>query len=83
MIKAQVQLSDELYKEAKRIARERQMSLVEVIRRGIEYMSMVYPPLASTQAWSPPKPQHLGPFIADPDKWRELGNMPTPKTKER
>lgn len=83
MIKTQIQLPDELYKEAKRIARERQMSLAEVMRRGLEYMSQVYPPLRSTQVWSPPKPQHLGSFIADPDKWRELANMPTPKTKER
>lgn len=83
MIKTQVQLPDELYKEAKRIARERQMSLAEVMRRGLEYMSQVYPPLSSTQAWSPPKPQHLGSFIAGSDKWRELANMPTSKTKER
>jgi len=83
MIKTQVQLPDELYKEAKRIARERQMSLAEVMRRGLEYMSLVYPPLSSTQAWSPPKPQHLGSFIADQAKWRELANMPHSKAKER
>jgi len=83
MVKTQVQLPDDLYKEAKRIARERQMSLAEVMRRGIEYMSRVYPPLHSTHAWSPPKPQHLGPFIAAPDKWRELANMPTSNAKER
>ncbi len=44
MVKTQVQLPDELYKEAKRIAREREMSLAEVMRRGIEYMARVYPP---------------------------------------
>lgn len=74
MIKTQVQLPDELYKEAKRIAREREMSLAEVMRRGIEYMAHVYPPLQDSQTWSPPNPQHLGAFLAAKDEWRELAN---------
>lgn len=82
MIKTQVQLPDELYKEAKRVAREREMSLAEVMRRGIEYMAHVYPPLKSSQAWSPPTPKHLGSFLATPDDWRELANMPTSETEE-
>ena len=76
MVKTQVQLPDELYKEAKRIAREREMSLAEVMRRGIEYMARVYPPIQPSQAWSPPNPRHLGSFLASPDDWRELANMP-------
>ena len=82
MIKTQVQLPDELYKEAKRVAREREMSLAEVMRRGIEYMARVYPPLQSSRAWSPPMPKHLGSFLATPDDWRELANMPTSETEE-
>ena len=81
MIKTQVQIPNELYKEAKRIARERELSLAEVMRRGLEYMARVYPPLHSTEKWSPPKPRHLGSFLAPPDEWRELANRPTPKTK--
>ncbi len=82
MIKTQVQLPDDLYKAAKRVAREREMSLAEVMRRGIEYITRVYPPIQSSQAWSPPKPQHLGSFLTPADNWRELANMPTSETKE-
>lgn len=79
----QIQLPDPLYAEAKRIARERQISLAEVMRRGLEYMSRVYPPLHSTQEWAPPKPKHLGSFNVSPDKWRELANKTgkSPKNK--
>jgi len=43
MIKTQVQIPDELYRNAKRIAKEREWSLAEVMRRGLEYMSKAYP----------------------------------------
>lgn len=80
MIKTQVQLPDALYKEAKRVAQEREMSLAEVIRRGIEYMSRVYPPIQSSGDWLPPKPKHLGDLLAHPKEWRELGNLPISET---
>lgn len=83
MIKTQVQIPDYLYKEAKRVAREREMSLAEVMRRGLEYMTQVYPPLHSSKAWSPPKPRHLGSFLTSPDEWRELANMPISDSEER
>lgn len=74
MIKTQVQLPDDLYNEAKRVAREREMSLAEVVRRGIEYMSMVYPPLHGSTSWQPPKPRHLGGFLVSPEEWRDIAN---------
>ncbi len=83
MIKTQVQLPDELYKEAKRVAREREISLAEVMRRGIEYITSVYPPLCSTQDWSPPEPQHLGSFVSSPGDWREMANMPASESHEQ
>ena len=60
MIKTQIQLPDRLYREAKRVAEEREMSLAEVLRRGVEYITRVYPPLSATegQAWSIPKAVH-------------------------
>lgn len=83
MIKTQVQLPDDLYREVKRIAREREMSLAEVMRRGLEYMVHIYPPLQQpSQEWSPPKPRHLGNFVASPDDWREMANMPTSETEQ-
>jgi hypothetical protein len=44
MIKTQVQIPDELYHRAKQIAKEREMSFAEVVRRGLEYMAQAYPP---------------------------------------
>ena len=83
MIKTQVQIPDDLYKEAKRVAREREMSLAEVMRRGLEYMTQVYLPLRPSTKWSPPEPRHLGSFLASSDEWRELANMPTSDSQER
>ena len=51
MIKTQVQLPDELYRKAKQIAREREWSLAEVMRRGLEHMVRACPPSVS-----PPPP---------------------------
>ena len=79
MIKTQIQMPDELYRAAKDMARRREMSLAELVRRGIEYMLAVYPPLPDNPPkWELPKPVNIGltcdPF-ADPD-WRISANMP-------
>jgi hypothetical protein len=51
MIKTQVQLPDELYYKAKAIADQREWSLAEVVRRGLEYMALTYPLRASANQW--------------------------------
>ncbi len=77
MIKTQVQLPDELYREAKRVAREREISLAEVIRRGVEYVTRVYPPVEKKKpSWEPPAPQMLGKFLVSVEGWRLLANDP-------
>jgi hypothetical protein len=43
MIKTQIQIPDELYRRAKQVAKEREMSFAEVTRRGLEYITSVYP----------------------------------------
>jgi hypothetical protein len=43
MIRTQVQLPNELYDKAKRFSREREMSLAEVVRRGLELLFDRYP----------------------------------------
>ena len=83
MIKTQVQLPDELYREAKRVAAEREMSLAEVMRRGIEYMTRVYPPLKFKKEWAPPLPGHHGSFLSSCRVWRELANTPVDADKDR
>jgi hypothetical protein len=68
MIKTQIQIPDHLYSEAKRIAREREISFAEVVRRGLEAIVRVYPALPDGGGTgSPPKPRALG--------WRGLDHQ--------
>lgn len=60
MVKTQVQIPDHLYQEAKRIAKEYEMSFAEVVRRGLERVVPVYPPRKQDIKWSLPKPRKLG-----------------------
>ncbi|MEN8164133.1 MAG: antitoxin [Acidobacteriota bacterium] len=71
MMRTQIQLPDSLYREAKRVAAEREISFAEVVRRGLEYITKVYPPTEdSSSPWLPPTPHHLGEFLAPPEDWR-------------
>lgn len=54
MIKTQVELPDELYFKAKAIAEQREWSLAEVVRRGLEYMARAYPVSDTTRRWELP-----------------------------
>jgi len=76
MVKTQIQLPDALYGEAKRIARERELSFAEVVRRGVEYIALAYPPLEGNaqKAWRPPQPTRMGRFRAPAEDWRTLAN---------
>lgn len=77
MIRTQVQLPDELYREAKRVAYEHEMTLAEVVRRGLEHMVRIYPRrnAAPGDKWQPPAPRRLGPFRVSENAWRELANQ--------
>lgn len=73
MVKTQIQLPDTLYREAKRIAREREISFAEVVRRGVECVTRIYPPLdVDATHWRPPRSHRLGAFRAPPEDWRAL-----------
>jgi len=75
MIRTQVQLPDELYRDAKRVAAEHEMTLAEVVRRGLEHMVRIYPRREEADdAWQPPMPRRLGPFRASEEAWRELAS---------
>jgi hypothetical protein len=73
MPRTQIQLPDAIYRDAKRIAQEQEISLAEVVRRSIEHMNALYPPGRDAD-WTPPKAQALGEFTAPLEQWRELAN---------
>lgn len=56
MVRTQIQLPDELYERAKRFAAERETSLAEVARRGIETVLDQYSHLGDEvrEPWAPP-----------------------------
>jgi hypothetical protein len=75
MVKTQIQLPDELYRELKALAERKEWSLAEVLRRGAEYMLGVYPRILNAKpVWQPPEPLNLGGFKAPYTDWRELAN---------
>ena len=77
MVKTQIQLPDHLYQAAKRVAAEREISFAEVVRRGVEYVTRVYPSLdraPDAPDWSLPPAKALGGFVAPERDWRELGS---------
>lgn len=73
MIRTQVQIPDELHRAAKSLAGRLEISLTELVRRGLEYMVSVTSPFGpGRDQWSLPQAERLGgvdPFQS-PD-WRE------------
>ncbi|MCP5525065.1 MAG: antitoxin [Verrucomicrobiales bacterium] len=75
MIKTQVQIPDDLFRQAKRVAADYEMSFAEVVRRSLERTLPSYPPKAAD--WQPPEPLDLGMRCRiDNDEWRLLANEP-------
>ena len=61
MTRTQIQFPDALYDQAKRLAEAREISLAELVRRGLEYMLSVSAPATSGKvAWDLPAPLRLG-----------------------
>ena len=56
MTRTQIQLPDELYQRAKDFAAEREISLAEIARRGVELFLARFPePLPKKKSWQLPK----------------------------
>jgi len=73
MVKTQVQIPDALYREAKRIAFENEMSFAEVVRRGLEEIIVHHPPgRQRAESWQPPQPFDLGETLAPEADWDAL-----------
>ncbi|MFK5921983.1 MAG: antitoxin [Verrucomicrobiota bacterium] len=54
MIKAHVQIPDELYRAAKKVAASKEWSFAEITRRGLEYMTSVNQVPATQSDWALP-----------------------------
>jgi len=75
MVKTQIQLPENLYRDAKRVAAEYEMSFAEVVRRSLERALPAYAPRHAD--WQPPVPVSLGLRCAiDDDELRLLANEP-------
>jgi hypothetical protein len=56
MIRTQIQLPDQVYERARRLAQAKEISLAELARRGIETILDQYPtPEAIEAEWTPPR----------------------------
>lgn len=74
MIRTQIQLPDQLYREVQRVARDQEWSIAEVIRRGAESVIRAYPSLKekATPGWKLPPPIQSKMLVHDPEILRDL-----------
>jgi hypothetical protein len=74
MIRTQIQLPDQLYKEVQRVAETQEWSIAEVIRRGAEAITRAYPPIKKKRAnpWRLPPPIRSKVLVHDPEQLRDL-----------
>ena len=75
MVKTQVQIPDHLFKEAKRIAAESEMSFAHVVRLGLEMVLKARPAgRQPASQWRVPKGKNMGlPLIAE-EHWTETAH---------
>ncbi len=67
MTKTQIQVPEELFRELRAFAKQREWSLAETFRRGAELLLQVYPeqPAPEATPWTPPTSSKVG--------WKGLG----------
>ena len=84
MNRTQIQLPDALHAQARRIAERQEMSLAELVRRGLEHMVRLYAASdGPSREWSLPDPVALGEFLAPVGDWRELASASRVADAER
>lgn len=74
MIKTQIEVPEELYRELRAFAKHRGWSLAETFRRGAELLLQVYPDTTSqaTVPWTPPTSNRVGWKGLSADELREM-----------
>ena len=66
-------MPDELYRELEALAKDKEWSLAEIIRRAVEQLLQNYPKQRSPKAeWKLPGPYAMGEFLAPVDEWRTI-----------
>ncbi len=62
MTKTQIQVPEELFRELRVFAKQREWSLAETFRRGAELLLQVYPeaPAKAAAPWQPPTSKRVG-----------------------
>jgi hypothetical protein len=62
MTKTQIQVPEELFRDLRSFAKQREWSLAETFRRGAELLLQVYPepPPAGQAEWMPPTSSKVG-----------------------
>jgi len=74
MVRTQIQLPDQLYRDVQRVARDQEWSIAEVIRRGAESVIRAYPALKqqTSSGWKLPPPIRSKMLVHDPEILRDL-----------
>ncbi len=73
MIRTQIQLPDQLYREVQRVARDQEWSIAEVMRRGAESVIRSYPSLKkASPEWKLPPPIRSRMLVHDSEALRDL-----------
>lgn len=62
MIKTQIQVPEDLFREVRAFAKRREWSLAETFRRGAELLLQVYPDSVAARGapWTPPTSSRVG-----------------------
>jgi hypothetical protein len=74
MVRTQIQLPDQLYREVQSVARDQEWGIAEVIRRGAESFIRAYPALKqqASSGWKLPPPIRSKILVHDPEILRDL-----------
>jgi hypothetical protein len=85
MVRTQIQLPDQIYARARRVAKAKEISLAELARRGIEAILDQYPsPELIGSDWTPPRVRSGGVKVSL-ERLKDFGEVDaaTPATKAR
>jgi hypothetical protein len=75
MVKTQVQIPDHLFKQAKQLAEESEMSFAHVVRLGLELVLKARPlGRKSAGGWQVPKGKAMGLPLIPENQWTEAAH---------